>query len=413
MSLNNDRYNSLFSKIAQKTPILNQKIEEKRLNTEIKAAFPSPRYPKVNSEINLLNQSFLEENEYEIFKKTIEKSTLYNINKNLLLTDKISPHGLLEVMIISSDENIKSGIFDMEKQDTLECLRIFLKFIDFAKKKQLYPHISFSYDPYTNDRQSGQSVKRFHSHLVARTNQEIEEINTNKVKLGNLDLFKRRRIIDETSIVGSYILYDILSQNKNYKLFEVKKPFEEFGLPNLILKLKNGWGSLIDLTFISEIEDLHNSIINTYNLLLGLITEGENKFWERVKLKKDLSNLIYLKNSLNISEETFEMVLFMLERFKTSLLDKANNLNNKDLNRILEYTYPLSGPCYSISFFEKNDSVYVNVRPFIFSSIGGAGIIPIDGIITQIQRGSQVMSNEQIEQRRSFQREFVNSLKRI
>ncbi|MFO0703916.1 MAG: hypothetical protein U0525_04300 [Patescibacteria group bacterium] len=81
-------------------------------------------------------------------------------------------------------------------------------FSEYANINGLYPYIAFSYDPKNWRIESLYiRVKRWHAHLIGRTEKDRIFVHENRKDLECLDVMRARRLVDET-YTGSNVLYD-------------------------------------------------------------------------------------------------------------------------------------------------------------------------------------------------------------
>jgi hypothetical protein len=84
-------------------------------------------------------------------------------------------------------------------------------FAEHCQADGLYPVLSWSYDPATIDRESIQGEKRFHAHLVGRTQYELQRVDALTVPARAYPTRQRRRIVDEASVLGAMLAADCLA----------------------------------------------------------------------------------------------------------------------------------------------------------------------------------------------------------
>jgi len=391
--MNEPRLNSFNKKNGLLLP---KYLNDKRDKTIIAARFPAPIIPLEKNFIPLDN---LKQNltEFQHFQESSKPFLLQQINQNLGFFDKPKPHSLFELMVMQSGYNQQAGFFDLPEINQQECLKIFHKFVQYSKSLDLTPIISFSYDPHTTTRPPSQSVKRFHAHLVARSKQEINDLSSHKAYLHKFDTFYKRRVIDEFSIVAGYVLAEIYANVFINSPFKVYKPFEIYDLPNMVISLSS-WDELEKSSFYTVFKTMH-----------FYITEIMSSLFSSSSSQSDLlQTFLNYQNKFNFSTETLDLVKFFINKLKLDILSGKDYKSFQQNSKILEHTVPLSGPAYSTSFFEKDNQILLNIRPVLFSSVGGAGIVPMDGLLTQIQRSAYTVNTDEIKKRKIFQEGFTN-----
>jgi hypothetical protein len=350
---------------------------------------------------------------YELTKPHIRYKYEITNEKSMILLDKMYPHGLLEIMLMQNGNVVKPSICDLDDSLQFFSFKVMKEFSSYANEKGLYPYIAWSYDPETRDRESGQGVKRFHAHLVGRTNEEIEFIKINQQQLKNLEPIRARRLVDETSIIGSYILFDIF-KNKDLNTVECIQPFSEKfpNVPNLMFRLKNNWETMGEEKFRLDFNEIHKTFLESYNDIMSCIWDGEVGNWKRPNIREEAVIVDLLNKLPYLTNKTKEFIMYAIKRTQPSLLSKTNFLSQKTFRDITTHIYPLSGPCYSTSVCEIEGDVYCAIRPYMFSDLGGAGICNACGIITKIKKGSVFMDETETSDRFQFQRQFVECVKK-
>jgi len=401
---------SLFEILASKNPLLPNHLENLRLQTDI---FDSLNV-KGRPDLNLFNQFMPERcsdaNEYKGFLEISKPFLLKTIDQgmDISLMDKLSPHALYELMLISTNPKLISCITEHEPKERKKIFQLFSIFPQFAKDLHLFPYIAFSYDPNTLDRESGQCEKRFHAHFIGRTKEELNTIAMGKKQLSELSYLRRRRLIDESSIIASMIFRDFLVNNLDLKSIFLE-PEKNYLVPSLKFNLIHGWNTLNSINFDEDFQAIHNGLLSVFADLTFDFTDGKFGHWQRPNLdraniKEKLDKYYWL---LPESRETLE---YFLEKLKPNLLKKVEYFRNPIYRDITTQVYPLNGLCYSTAFFEEDGLPKMLIRPQLFSDLGGAGVEQINGVTTKIKRNVGVFNDEEMKSRRRFQNLFIEEI---
>ena len=92
----------------------------------------------------------------------------------MCLINKIHPHALYDMMIITMQKREKLSLEDLSIEEKKTVMETCVEFFRFVFKQENiykygldggYPYIVFNCDLGMNDRKSGMSIKRFHVHL--------------------------------------------------------------------------------------------------------------------------------------------------------------------------------------------------------------------------------------------------------
>src|ERR1035437_1766615 len=95
---------------------------------------------------------------------------------NLSLYRKAFPHCLYGMMLVKNHNISEIGINDFSEQERHDFFKIAEEFARFSESQGLYPNISWTYDPDTRDRKSGQSQLWYHMHLNSHTPESKRQI---------------------------------------------------------------------------------------------------------------------------------------------------------------------------------------------------------------------------------------------
>ncbi|MFD1886728.1 hypothetical protein [Paenibacillus wenxiniae] len=351
-------------------------------------------------------------------------------NGQIAIMDKKLAHGLLEIMLIEVSEREKRTINQLsEEEATLytELVELFLCFIneeDIKKEFNLHNTVSrivFNYDPWTEDRDGLQPVKRFHTHLYIVDDHVINQLNKNTVVYEDLQSrYERRKLVDPFSFIGTSILFDIHQNLLNKKDLNIKimnvDPVEaiEQGLPlGLNIKLRKNRNGTVNKKlkeYILKINELiENSFIDIYKAVTGSIPPAQ-------KYKRhDLLDT-------EIAMENLSQISWLSERSMKGLYEVVTTLNSesyklfqrkKHLDLLLFHNL-LNGLAYTFSInmnigepHSEIDILDINISVRLFGDSGGAGMFGLkEKSIVLFNRGEGIYNKEQLARRHQFQRRF-------
>lgn len=364
--------------------------------------------------------------EFRIFKEFFMDN-----NEKLALVTKKYPHSMLDMMLISLNNRCSISEFSPTAvNEIMNICYLFIKFIsieDYIKKFSLnngYAYIVFNYDANTTDRESGMSVKRFHIHLNYWRENEINMLSNNFKKINDISVKNQKRLLDPISYIGGEIIQEIIEKIgfKKIEVIKDRKGLEEYP-PGCIIKLKNGWNTLIDKEFSEFLINMHCMLDKYYTYFRKEFTQEDVSYkpWERPKLLN--RNRINEKiNDMNISRKSKDNLIKISELLKN--VSKAEIDYFKKHKAIRINNLSLNGLAYSVAFyvdefneadkrFIKKNNLYMIIRPTLFSDIGGAGLMGFPGFpVTRICRSQGVLSKQEHEIRFQYQNEFMEFLER-
>jgi hypothetical protein len=184
-------------------------LEEQRLATHV-TRLPVKGYPR-----GVVAPVLRDEGTLSVFdENTLPKQDLIaNLSGagSLALYRKKAPHCLYGMMLVSTETTTQTALADFEAPIRANFFQVVAKFGQHCRDQDLMANVSFTYDPNTKDRKSGQSQKWFHWHLNSSTPAAIQEIErTRKPLATEPSEMKRRALVEEFAIVSSMILADRL-----------------------------------------------------------------------------------------------------------------------------------------------------------------------------------------------------------
>ncbi|MFB5763592.1 hypothetical protein [Paenibacillus medicaginis] len=352
----------------------------------------------------------------------------------LAVMDKKLAHSLLEVMVIETSKREKRTINQLSAEENVLYVELLSLFITFINKKEIIEkynldgtaaRIVFNYDPWTQDRDGLQPVKRFHTHLYIVNNQHIDQIETNSTTYGEIeDRYLRRRLVDPFSFLGASLLFDI-----HQNLLETTDVVAQVKEPNPEQMIENGLPIGLNVKIINEsaalnreglrkyIVKLNALIERSYNELYRAIT-GEASPAEKFKRhdilnKKDaLENLSEISWLSERSLQGLEEAIVKLRSPSDRLFKRKHHLDMLIFHNILNglaYTFSIS--LLIPSDCSRSDALDINISVRLFGDSGGAGMFGYGNkSAVMLQRGKGIYNSLELAERHSFQADLQKYL---
>ncbi len=349
-------------------------------------------------------------------------------NGSIAISDKKNAHSIFELMLVNSSDTIKETILKLNKYEYrtyFDVVHSFFEFVTAAETINNFslaggvPRIVFNHDPDTDDRESLQPVKRFHSHLYIVTQGMLNSIRANCRTLKDVSSpFMRRTMVDPLSLLSENILYDIVTSSP------VIPPNVKIVKPNHVRKIQKGDPFGVNIHLNEGIRALQRDEVRFF--LLGIFHQMETCFNEiraiflgdhanacRANLqdlnaitdgvtKLEWLSLDTKRQLISVAEQLRPLSMRLLKTSRHSRL-KSNYLISKGL----AYTFSITAS--SISSSNESSPLIVNISPRFFSDTGGAGLFGCEGISAiYLKRGEGLFSEKELLQRWEFQDNFMN-----
>jgi hypothetical protein len=318
------------------------------------------------------------------------------------LTDKKSPHALYELMLMSAGVTHRPGLHDHSPEFGRALGVIAACFAEHCRTYELSPVVSWSYDPHTTDRESIQGEKRFHAHLVGRTQGERANVAARSIRAGELSPVRSRRIIEEASVLGALLSADIVDGDALRVLQPVPALSTRTATATAQFLLPQGWESLTSPDLPADIAYIHRKLRKMYDEVIRTCTTGTTGVWERPALREfDPENI-----DIPLRAATRATLAHYLRALRPELLSGPIERSRAT------HIYPLADLAYAVTITEQEGKVFLHLRTNVFSDLGGAGISIIDGVIVKTKKGVGDMRNDEIAARAAFQADFLRKLHR-
>lgn len=350
---------------------------------------------------------------------------------NFAFINKMPPHSIYDSMILAFDDAIKSSVCDISETAVsiiFNTTHDYLHFIGNPENIHLfgldggYLHCCYNYDPYTRDRESGMSEKRFHLHWNYWTPQQLRDVNIRS--FGTIqDLAWKRRLLDPLQFLGAQIAHDVL---KGAVVGVPLMPIDhkrdlKLGLP-VGLKMKfEDWSVLQNSLLVKIVRELHTHLYDTYWLITKAFTgldRPPTEPWQR-HLLLPREQIIQNIQKIDFLSSASKYGLSILADNLRDISPQLMNLFKKNkLTRIRHLVH--AGPNYSLGLYSikpnlvqqplyQSGPVYLVLQTKMFSDIGGAGLCYMGALpIIRLARAEYPMTDEQAGMHHNFRTGVVS-----
>lgn len=403
-------------------------VEVLRQETLVVDSLSAKRHPRAHEIPDIQGRP----GDYEALLKGLAPQRLgvlsgHEPGEQIYFLDKTFPHAQFEVMFMAVTPEVKPSLYDLTPPMVGDTFQVMATFAEYAELLGLYPHISWSYDPDTSyvDRPSGQGAKWHHTHMVARTPLELLDVQDRKQAVSSLPQTRQRRLVDETAVVMSNLLSDILIAENPGLSALLLPPFAEGNAsPVMKLRLPEGWDTLRSESLAGTLAGIHQTILREYSLAWGIIGDGykPNRNWYFQSrgafnrpnfVNPDITQpyLLSQYERRGVRAESLLMMQKMLAGFRPELVSRIRQNPSKYDRDILSHVLPLAGPSYSTAIArDGNGELAIYLRPYLFSDLGGAGLAYIHDITVKTKKGVGTYEDDEIATREQFQRNFISRL---
>lgn len=349
----------------------------------------------------------------------------------LALIDKAFPHSRFDVMMLASDEQVKSAIVDLRPATKLALFELAAKFADYVSEPATIErfrledgslHVSFNFSRDTVDRESSMFFeKRFHLHLNYTPGHDFSFGPS--VRWSDLSTVSlQRRYLDPATFVGAAVLADRLRSSSASKYIVAHTGNSELlSLPaGLLLRLPN-WAFLGSREFVALLDELHTEAQSVYDTLRELATrpeQAESGPWTRPRLRSKSAIFSSLEQLSWLQAGTRESLKLLLGSLRDITPPMGGRFQRSEHDRVR--CLALNGLDYSVGIFARQlnsrtkplnraDPIYLNFQPRLFGDIGGAGLPPIypHPMVRLDRAAGPVLSGADLDERRLFREQFL------
>lgn len=343
------------------------------------------------------------------------------------LAPKFKPHSDLELMLQSTDSIQKSSAHDISRETLNKILKIGYKFVKFLSNPEVvrkyglddgYMYFVYNYDQYTLDRHSGMSNKNFHMHMNSWKPETINRIMP--VDKNAVSSYYYKSIIDPIFEFTQILANDALDSPEFRKFLTPSKEMRDKIGYSAIYEVNGGWKTLNDKEFAEILRLIHQKLEERYVEILTCFTGKKSipDLYTRHQLLKKDDILINIERS-GMQDTTKEILMGQVDQIKSISNEQFARLqSHPDLRDTL---VALRWLAYSVGFFSdkyindstqyKDNPLYINVTPRLFTKIGGASILNFpEHPLVKIDRGKGNVSEQEFEEKSAFHKEFTSTL---
>ncbi|MGB5732970.1 MAG: hypothetical protein WBM40_00805 [Thiohalocapsa sp.] len=351
----------------------------------------------------------------------------------LALVDKAIPHALFDLMLSEASPRDKPTPVDVLPITGQLLWRTGLEMVRFVSQPhhqrefalgggQL--HLALNCDPNTTDRESVQAAKQFHLHLLYWTAAELAVLGQPSRLANERSPARRRQCLDPLSFLGARVLHAALSDFEFGILGAELLGWDDAGVFNgnrplgCVMRLP-GWQVLESPAFEDMMRRLHQRLVGTGDQLLDAFTGhgAPPAPWQRYPLQPSAAieaRLVAQGWSRSLREGLLSLAAGLrdLSPAQATRLRRASPVARK-------HCMTLNLPCYAVNLYAPSpnradaplieaNSVYLILQTKLFSGIGGAGLLGLNGIPSvRVVRGQGHFSEAEWRRRAAFQRAFA------
>jgi hypothetical protein len=329
-------------------------------------------------------------------------------DESYMLIDKRHPHALHEVMMMSAGNRLRPGLHDHSPEFGAALGAMVVCFAQHCHAAGLWPVMSWSYDPATIDRESIQGEKRYHAHLIGRTDDELQRVAALTRPARAYSARQRRRTVDEACVLGAMLAADCLTGAR----LQVLRLVEPLSTPQataaLQLRVPGGWEDFTKAGLLADLRTLHRVLRQTYDAIAEACLIGTASVWRRPTV--DPSRTAQVR--LPLSAASRDALAHYLAGLRPELLSRIEAYADPRNRKRTTHVYPLADLAYSVCFSEHRGEVSAHLRTNVFSDLGGAGVSVLNGTVVKIRKGIGTYDEEELTAREAFQRQFLTMLRR-
>jgi hypothetical protein len=328
-------------------------------------------------------------------------------DESYMLIDKQHPHAQHELMLMSAGTELRAGLQDHSASFTAALGAVTACFAACCHDAGLYPVLSWSYDPATHDRESIQGEKRFHAHLVGRTQHEVALVERLARPASEYPAGLRRRVLDEAGVLAALLVGDCLGEVQLCAVELVAPLSTPQATAGLQFRVPGGWAAFAGGALTSDLRAIHRVLRHVYDAIARACLAGQSGLWKRPILDAGQAGHVALPLSA-CSQETLSHYLSGL---RPDILADTRSLADPRNRDLTTHVYPLADLAYSVCFSEHQGQLFAYLRVNVFSDLGGAGVSMVNGTIVKVRKGVGIYDQKELAARTAFQRGFLTTLR--
>lgn len=351
------------------------------------------------------------------------------------LVDKATSHSLYEGMLIDASDNFSFSLFDYPENVKTSVFRIIASMFSTAEEQMRLMDrdsnisFAFNYDPFTYDRPTIMTEKRFHFHVCCYGKKELERVSKEKVfaDTKNISIFRQHRLLDPISFVFTDCLYEYISYKYGQCelggfLLKPNQAEDAHLCSPLGLKFYIDNSLAFDSAPIQNLMKIvHASTIELYDIFFNIII-GESfdpskvKLWRRETMRPQKDIVADLNSLPFLTSKTLDEAVFTISQIRNLTEKQCLFLQNRP--KIARCVMLLAGPAYSFSCTRKKvsseDKYICAFSPKFISDYGGAGLTSLGSAnVVHIKRGIGWYEDSEVERRKAFIYQLQKAVKFI
>jgi hypothetical protein len=328
-------------------------------------------------------------------------------DESYMLIDKLHPHAEYEITMMSAGALLRPGLHDHSPAFATALGAMAACFAGHCAAAGLYPVLSWSYDPATIDRESIQGEKRFHAHLIGRTEHELALTAGLARPAGAYPARQRRRTVDEACILGAMLAGDCLATVRLHALELIEPLSTPQATACLQLRVPRGWRSFTEGALFADLRILHQVLRGIYDAIAHACLSGAAGQWQRPAVDASQASNVQLP----LSPASRDALAHYLTGLRPGLLAGTGFYADPRNRGRTTHVYPLADLAYSVCFSEHHGQLFAHIRLNVFSDLGGAGVSVINGAVVKVRKGAGTYDEEELAERAAFQRGFLTTLR--
>jgi hypothetical protein len=356
----------------------------------------------------------------------------------ITLIDKASPHALFDLMVADvsptppgqAEQAAPSGVIAPAGRLIWQTAASFQRFVEDGEVRRRFGlargamNLALNCDPYTQDRESVQALKRFHIHLIYWRESELSQLGRASTLAAETDPYTLRQCLDPVSFIAPPLLRTCLP-NTELEPFKARWLSPDDGAVchgrrplGALLQLDN-WDQLQQPAFEQLVRIIDTRIGQLSRNLLRCLTGAEHPpgKWRRHRLRPlaEIQTMLAASDLDPGNQDALLRLASVLRDLPKPVLERLR----RGSRRQRTHSMTLNQPSYSLSLgsqaaadghpdaLEHRHPV-LKIQLKLFSGIGGAGLISLPGLPSvRVIRGHGRFSSADWRRRSELQRAFA------
>ncbi|MGC5331454.1 hypothetical protein [Micromonospora sp. DT62] len=395
----------------------------------VSESLPAPMLPNVEHHITGRNTVTVQE--YYLETLLAEMTVTEGGGERLAFVNKSFPHSRYDMMVLASSDVPHCAVTDMRRKTLDTVFALARRFVSFVSRPDVsarygldggHFHLAFNFNRETIDRENSMFYdKRFHLHLNYWPARDVTPSPPRR--LGEIrNAVLRRRLLDPISFLAPQVLHDKLGGKVGpLALLEpsAERDVAQQLPPGVKVRLA-GWDQLDDGTLAQVLTELHTAADEAYREIFECVTGTPFRAepWWRPTIRPLPAVSAALDGVSWLSPESRQGLLDLVRSLRNTTPDAIEAIKASERRQVGELA--VASLDYSVSVLsasprdlplDQRSDIYLVVHFKLFSDIGGAGLTWLPGVpIVRVNRSSDnLLSAEEVAQRRAFQDDFLRS----